>query len=68
MSLVDIALEIKDHPTNNFLQWFVAEQVEEESSAHEVVQQLKMTGDHHSGLFMLNREMGNRVFAWEPGE
>ncbi len=61
-NLVDISLQEKDHAANNFLQWFVKEQVEEESSADGVVQQLKLTGDQGSGLFMLDRELGARVF------
>jgi ferritin len=62
-NLVDIALEERDHAANNFLQWFVKEQVEEEASADGVVQQLKLSGDQGSGLFMLDRELGARVFA-----
>jgi ferritin len=61
--LVDLALEVKDHATNNFLQWFVSEQVEEEASADEVVQKLKLVGDDASGLFMIDRELGQRVFT-----
>ncbi len=60
--LVDIAIEEKDHATNNFLQWFVSEQVEEEASADAVVQKLKLIGDHGNGIFMLDRELGQRVF------
>ena len=62
-NLVDLAVEEKDHATNSFLQWFVNEQVEEESSADEIVQQLKMMKDAPGGLFMLDRELGQRVFA-----
>ena len=61
--LVDLAISEKDHATNNFLQWFVAEQVEEESSADAVVQKLKIAGDRSGGLFMLDRELGQRVFT-----
>lgn len=39
--LVDLAIELKDHATNNFLQWFVAEQVEEEESSSGVLQKSK---------------------------
>ena len=60
--LVNIAIEEKDHATNNFLQWFVSEQVEEEASADAVVQKLKLIGDHGNGIFMLDRELGQRVF------
>ncbi len=61
--LVNIAIEEKDHATNNFLQWFVSEQVEEEASADDVVQKLKLIGDHGNGIFMLDRELGQRVFS-----
>ncbi len=61
-NLVNLALEEKDHATNNFLQWFVSEQVEEEASADGVVQKLKLIGDHGNGMFMLDRELGQRVF------
>jgi ferritin len=61
--LVDLAVEEKDHPSNIFLQWFVTEQVEEEASADAVVQQLKILGDEKNGLFILDRELGQRVFT-----
>jgi len=61
--LVDLAIKEKDHATNAFLQWFVNEQVEEESSADEVVQQLKMMENAPGGMFMLDRELGQRVFT-----
>lgn len=62
-SLVDLALQEKDHSANAFLQWFVTEQVEEEASADGVVQQLKIAGDQGSGLFMIDRELAARVFT-----
>jgi len=40
--LVDLAIAESDHATNIFLQWFVTEQVEEESSADQAIKQLKM--------------------------
>lgn len=61
--LVNLAVKEGDHATNIFLQWFVTEQVEEEASADEVVQKLKLMGDASGGLFMLDREMGQRVFT-----
>ncbi len=65
-SLVDQAIKEKDHATNNFLQWFVSEQVEEEASANEVLQKVKMAGDQGGGLFMLDQELGKRVLAPDP--
>jgi ferritin len=61
--LVDIAMAEKDHASYNFLQWFVDEQVEEEASVKTIVQQLKMVNESKSGLFMMDRELGARVFT-----
>ena len=61
--LVNLAIEEKDHATNSFLQWFVNEQVEEEASADQLVQQLKMMEKAPGGMFMLDRELGQRVFT-----
>ena len=61
--LVELALEKRDHATNIFLQWFVSEQVEEEDSANDVVEKIKLMGDARGGLFMLDRELGQRVFT-----
>jgi ferritin len=60
--LVDVADKEKDRATLNMLQWFVDEQVEEESSADGIVQRLKLIGDNGSGLFLLDNELGQRVF------
>lgn len=57
--LVTLAIKLNDYATQNFLQWFVAEQVEEESSASEVVEKLKFAGDK-SGLLFLDAELGKR--------
>ncbi len=61
--LVDVALEERDHAANIFLQWFVAEQVEEESTVGEVVEKLKMIGGASAGMFHMDMEMGKRVFT-----
>ena len=61
--LVNKAIEEKDHATNNFLQWFVTEQVEEEASADQVVQKLKLVDKAPGGLYMLDKELGQRVFT-----
>jgi ferritin len=60
--LVNLAVKEKDHATNVFLQWFVSEQVEEESSAQKIAQQLKMLEKTPAGILMLDRELGQRVF------
>ena len=66
--LVSLAIKEKDHATNTFLQWFVNEQVEEEASADKIIQQMKMMGNAPGGMFMLDRELGQRVFTPPPAE
>lgn len=59
-SLMNIAIEEKDHATQIFLQWFVTEQVEEEDNVSSVLGQIKMMGETKNGLYMLDRELGQR--------
>ena len=61
--LVDLALTEHDHATNIFLQWFVTEQVEEEDSTNDVVHKIKLIGEDKSGFFMLDQELGQRIFT-----
>lgn len=61
--LVAMAAEEKDHASVNFLQWFVGEQVEEESSVDAVVQQLTLAAGAPGAMFMLDRELGARTFT-----
>ncbi|MFP4620031.1 MAG: ferritin [Bacteroidales bacterium] len=66
--LVNLAREEKDHGTDNMLQWFVAEQVEEEANADELLQNLKLIGGKGQGLLMLDRELSQRQFVDETQE
>jgi ferritin len=58
--LVELARSNKDYATENFLGWFVEEQVEEESSALEIVNNLKLIKDSPNGMFMLDARLGQR--------
>lgn len=59
--LVNLAGSEKDHATHQFLQWFVVEQVEEESNVGRVVDRLRMVKDSTTGRFILDRELGQRT-------
>ena len=61
-ALVDMARKKGDKATENFLQWYVAEQVEEEASVDEVVQKLELVGNDGGGLYMIDRELVSRVY------
>ena len=63
--LVDLSLQEKDYATQIFLQWFVTEQIEEESNANEIIDALKLIGDQGNGLFMFDKELGGRTFHSE---
>ncbi|MFK7806342.1 MAG: ferritin, partial [Saprospiraceae bacterium] len=54
---VDIALEEKDYATHNFLQWYVAEQIEEEALARTMNDKLELIGDDKSGMYMFDRDI-----------
>lgn len=62
-NLINQALEERDHATNNFLQWFVSEQVEEEANATAILDKLKMIGKETGGLFALDQELAQRLFT-----
>ena len=61
--LMNLAVAEKDHAAHDFLEWFVAEQVEEEAAAQMIVEQLKMVGDNGVGLFMIDQQLGGRTAA-----
>lgn len=55
--LYELAVSNNDHATSVILQWFIEEQVEEEKSATDMVEQLKMAGKNSAALLMLDREV-----------
>lgn len=55
--LVDICLKEKDYTTHNFLQWYVAEQIEEEALARKVLDKLKLIGGDKGGLYLFDRDL-----------
>ncbi len=61
--LVDIALDEKDYATHNFLQWYVAEQVEEESLARTLNDKLELIGEEKSGLYLFDKDILNVTAA-----
>ena len=65
--LVDIALAEKDHPTNSFLQWFVAEQVEEVATVTELLVMVKMASGPGQLLMLEDRIMTLRDSGGDSG-
>lgn len=66
-SLIDTiyaaAFEGKDFRTMQVLDWFVKEQGEEEKNASDLITKMELYGSDAKGLYMLNSELGARVYA-----
>jgi ferritin len=57
--LVDSCLKEKDYTTHNFLQWYVSEQIEEESLARQIMDKLKLIGDDKAGMYIFDRDIAS---------
>ncbi len=57
--LVDSCLKEKDYTTHNFLQWYVSEQIEEESLARQILDKLKLIGGDKSGMYFFDRDISS---------
>lgn len=58
--LYELAVKEKDYPTQIMLEWFITEQTEEERSARDILEQLKMVGDSPVSLMMIDRQLAAR--------
>jgi ferritin len=58
--LFELARVEKDHASEIALQWFVAEQVEEEATASQILAQLRAVGEHGGGVWYLDSKLGKR--------
>lgn len=59
-SIIATAYEIQDYRTLQFLDWFVAEQAEEETNARDMMTRLVLYGETTKGLYLLDHELGKR--------
>jgi ferritin len=56
-NLVEICLNEKDYTTHNFMQWYVAEQIEEEALARTIMDKLNMIGEDKGGAYLFDRDI-----------
>ncbi len=61
--IYEAAYADKDFRTMQFLDWFVKEQGEEEKNADDLIKKMELFGTDAKGLYMLNSELGSRVYA-----
>ncbi len=59
-------LQYKDYNVHNFMQWYVAEQLEEEAVARTLLDKLKIIGDDKSGHYLFDRDINTFQVAEEP--
>ena len=60
-AIYDAALEVKDHRTVQFLDWFVKEQGEEEMNSSSLITKMELFGDDARSLYLLNSELAGRT-------
>lgn len=58
-NLVDVCLQEKDYTTHNFVQWYVAEQLEEEALARTILDKLRLVGNDKGGMYLFDRDLEN---------
>lgn len=58
-ALVELCIQEKDYTTHNFLQWYVTEQIEEESLARQIIDKLNLIGEDKGGMYLFDRDLGN---------
>ncbi|WDV46723.1 ferritin [Clostridiaceae bacterium M8S5] len=62
-NLMDIANGEREHATSSMLRWFIDEQVEEEATMTSIIKKLSRLKDNSHGIFMLDTQLGQRVFT-----
>ena len=62
-TIYDAAQSVKDFRTMQFLDWFIKEQGEEETNAHDLITKMELFGTDPKGLYMLDNELKARVYT-----
>lgn len=62
-SLYALAEQEHDFATRQMLNWFVAEQVEEEENASDLIDDFLLVGTDGTGIYQLDRELATRVYT-----
>jgi len=62
-NLMDVSVKAGDYASQSFIKWFIDEQVEEEANVEKILATLKLINGEGNGLFMMDREMAQRVFV-----
>jgi ferritin len=55
--LYETAFKQKDYTTSQFLQWYIEEQIEEESLVKDILDKFRLAGNQTGGLFHIDKEL-----------
>lgn len=61
--LYALAEDEKDYATRQMLNWFIAEQVEEEDTAQEMIDNLRLIGTDGTGIYQFDMQLASRTFT-----
>lgn len=61
MAVAQKAEEECDRTTLNFIDWFIAEQIEEEENVKNIIKRLELFGDDKVALYLMDKELAERV-------
>ena len=61
MTIAQKAEEESDRTTLNFVDWFIAEQIEEEEAVKNIIKRLELFGDDKVALYLMDKELGERA-------
>ena len=62
-AIATLAMKENDHASYQFITWYVNEQVEEESTADDIIDRIKLIGEDKGKLLNLDNELAARIFA-----
>ena len=65
--VVDLCLKEKDYTTHNFMQWYVSEQIEEETLARTLIDKLQLIGTDKGGLYLFDRDLQSMTGGQNKG-
>ena len=67
-NLYHVTVDERDYTTGNFLQWYITEQIEEESLFNTILDKIKLVGSDKSGMFHIDKELDGMTTVTAPAE
>jgi ferritin len=61
--LYAVCVAAKDYTTAHYLQWYINEQIEEESTVRSILDEIRLAGTERGGLFLMDKELASRAAA-----